>query len=574
MSRLSKYVKEKLVKVLVAALVVGTVAGNEGITAQAATNTVDTFETAVLDNPYAFILYANEYKNPTHIESNIAVGAMDGTVNPIYGGKSYIGDFTTGSGFVTGQRTSMIVLARKNSDGTRNSIEEIQGQLYHIKYDEADKKVYEKKTEPYLSITGSEITDTDIKGTIAAKIESMKEEAASLYSRTSDEDTLVLNISDSEIANNIATIIKRADAGKKVIVNVTGNGSVETPNINIDPNWGLHDTDSKYADWAANIIWNFGDATTVKITNQIYGYVLAPNATVSNVNDVIGGIICNVFVQNGEVHRANPWKDRPTPEPEVTPSTEPSTQPSTEPSTQPSTEPSTQPSTEPSTQPSTEPSTQPSTEPSTQPSTEPSTQPSTEPSTQPSTEPSTEPSTQPSTEPSTQPSTEPSTQPSTEPSTQPSTEPSTEPSTQPSTEPSTQPSTEPSTQPSTEPSTQPSVTPSTAPTATPSTTPDNNPTPTPTPDTPDTTPTPNDPGTPDDPGTPADPVTPETPQVLGARRRRMVTIEDDPTPLADRAVLGASRRPQTGDASDAWNLGFALSLTGLGAWIVIRRKEH
>ena len=49
MSRLSKYVKEKIVKVLVAALVVGTVAGNEGITAQAATNTVDTFETAVLD---------------------------------------------------------------------------------------------------------------------------------------------------------------------------------------------------------------------------------------------------------------------------------------------------------------------------------------------------------------------------------------------------------------------------------------------------------------------------------------------------------------------------------------------
>lgn len=89
----------------------------------------------------------------------------------------------------------------------------------------------------------------------------------------------------------------------------------------------------------------------------------------------------------------------------------------------------------------------------------------------------------------------------------------------------------------------------------------------PTPGAPDTTPTP------DDPGTPADPVTPEAPQVLGARRRRMVTIEDDPTPLADRAVLGASRRPQTGDASDAWNLGFALSLTGLGAWLILKKKQ-
>ena len=35
MSRLSKYVKEKLVKVLVAALVVGTVAGNGTLTVQA-----------------------------------------------------------------------------------------------------------------------------------------------------------------------------------------------------------------------------------------------------------------------------------------------------------------------------------------------------------------------------------------------------------------------------------------------------------------------------------------------------------------------------------------------------------
>ena len=81
-----------------------------------------------------------------------------------------------------------------------------------------------------------------------------------------------------------------------------------------------------------------------------------------------------------------------------------------------------------------------------------------------------------------------------------------------------------------------------------------------------------DPGIPVDPGTPGN-RTPDTPQVLGARRRRMVTIEDEAAPLADRAVLGASRRPQTGDDSKAWNLGFALSLTGLGAWLVIKRKQ-
>ena len=113
----------------------------------------------------------------------------------------------------------------------------------------------------------------------------------------------------------------------------------------------------------------------------------------------------------------------------------------------------------------------------------------------------------------------------------------------------------------------PVVTEEPAPTATPTATPD-------TPDEPDTPDdTPDDPGTPNDPGTPAGGI-PDTPQVLGARRRRMVTIEDETVPLADRAVLGASRRPQTSDDSDAWNLGFAFSLTSLGAWLVLKRKEH
>lgn len=52
MSRFSKYVREKVVKVLVAALVAGSVAGNEGITVQAAG--------ADLNDPFSFVLYTNE----------------------------------------------------------------------------------------------------------------------------------------------------------------------------------------------------------------------------------------------------------------------------------------------------------------------------------------------------------------------------------------------------------------------------------------------------------------------------------------------------------------------------------
>ena len=53
MSRFSKYVREKVVKVLVAALVAGSVAGNEGITVQAAG--------ADLNDPFSFVLYTNLY---------------------------------------------------------------------------------------------------------------------------------------------------------------------------------------------------------------------------------------------------------------------------------------------------------------------------------------------------------------------------------------------------------------------------------------------------------------------------------------------------------------------------------
>ena len=67
MSRFSQYVREKVVKVLVAALVAGSVAGNEGITVQAAG--------ADLNDPFSFVLYTNEFvsSNLDHIEGNAAI---------------------------------------------------------------------------------------------------------------------------------------------------------------------------------------------------------------------------------------------------------------------------------------------------------------------------------------------------------------------------------------------------------------------------------------------------------------------------------------------------------------------
>ena len=429
MSRLSKYVKEKLVKVLVAALVVGTVAGNDGITAQAA----DVLGTASLSNPYSFTVYANEYTKPNHVEGNVAVGTLKAHVDT-WRYCSYVGDFADNNASMTmNVDDAALVYPAYNSDGSRNELTEQIGQGYKFSIYEKDSDTLRRYFITDNKLVAYDVQD-NIKETIAAKIVEMQGVSAGYYGRADvDNDTeLVLNLTAGDVGSHLKQIFLAADAGKKVLVNILDCGNVTLAHQDDNYTSVRHE----HADWAANIIWNFGNASYVE-TGRVFGYILAPNATVHNGNNVIGGIICNVLEQVGEVHMPDPWTPRATPTPTVTPT--------------------------------------------------------------------------------------------------------------------------------------PVVT--EEPTPTPVVT--EEPTPTPV-VTEESTPTPDDPGTPDnptDPGTPEDPVTPETPQVLGARRRRMVTIEDDPTPLADRAVLGASRRPQTGDASDAWNLGFALSLTGLGAWLILKKKQ-
>ena len=63
--------------------------------------------------------------------------------------------------------------------------------------------------------------------------------------------------------------------------------------------------------------------------------------------------------------------------------------------------------------------------------------------------------------------------------------------------------------------------------------------------------------------------------VLGARKTRggVITIEEDAVPLADAAVLGAARRPQTGDDTDVWVFMFVTSVAGLAAWTVLSKKR-
>ena len=450
MSRLSRYVREKVVKVLVTALVIGSVAGNEGITVQAAG--------ADLNDPFSFVLYTNEFvsSNLDHIEGNAAIRELKVSMVS-YGGKSYLGDLSAPNQilkYTASGRTDEkeLIIPLTNSDGTQNSVErEVTGQGYNIIAGE--NKLYTGNL-----LKNCEVWDTDIASEISNVLAgNMVQKSNDLYALADENnDTqLVLNVTSAELNTRMEDYDKEitgaAFYGKTVVVNVSDSGTV-----NITGWMNAHGAKKQALEhqlWADRIIWNFGNATEVNV-NSIFGYILAPNATVYNGGTVVGGIIADKYKQGGEIHcPCEPDEPEPTPTPVVT--EEPTPTPVV----------------------------------------------------------------------------------------------------------------------TEEPTPTPVVTEEPTPTATPTATPD-------TPDEPDTPDdTPDDPGTPNDPGTQADPGTPaggipDTPQVLGARRRRMVTIEDETVPLADRAVLGASRRPQTSDDSDAWNLGFAFSLTSLGAWLVLKRKEH
>ena len=495
MSRFSKYVREKVVKVLVAALVAGSVAGNEGITVQAAG--------ADLNDPFSFVLYTNEFvsSNLDHIEGNAAIRELKVSMVS-YGGKSYLGDLSAPNQilkYTASGRTDEkeLIIPLTNSDGTQNSVErEVTGQGYNIIAGE--NKLYTGNL-----LKNCEVWDTDIASEISNVLAgNMVQKSNDLYALADENnDTqLVLNVTSAELNTRMEDYDKEitgaAFYGKTVVVNVSDSGTV-----NITGWMNAHGAKKQALEhqlWADRIIWNFGNATEVNV-NSIFGYILAPNATVYNGGTVVGGIIADKYKQGGEIHcPCEPDEPEPTPTPVVTEEPTPTPVVTEEPTPTPTVPVVTE-------------------------------------------EPTPTPTVPVVTE---------------EPTPTPTVPVVTE-------EPTPTPTVPVVTEEPTPTPTVPVVTEEPTPTATPDT-PDE-------PDTPDDTP--DDPGTPNDPGTPAGGI-PDTPQVLGARRRRMVTIEDEAVPLADRAVLGASRRPQTSDDSDAWNLGFAFSLTSLGAWLVLKRKEH
>ena len=547
MSRLSRYVREKVVKVLVTALVIGSVAGNEGITLQAAG--------ADLNDPFSFVLYTNEFvsSNLDHIEGNAAIKELKVSMVS-YGGRSYLGDLSAPNQilkYTASGRTDEkeLVIPLTNSDGTQNSVErEVTGQGYNVIAGE--NKLYTGNL-----LKNCEVWDTDIASEISNVLAgNMVQKSKDLYAMANeDSDTrLVLNVTSAELNSGIEEYDKKitgaAFYGKTVVVNVSDSGTV-----NITGWMNAHGAKKQALEhqlWADRIIWNFGNATEVNV-NSIFGYILAPNATVYNGGTVVGGIIADKYKQGGEIHcPCEPDEPEPTPTPVVTEEPTPTPVVTEEPTPTPVVTEEPTPTPVVTEEPTPTPVVTEEPTPTPVVTEEPTPTPVVTEEPTPTPVVTEEPTPTPVV----------------------TEEPTPTPVVTEEPTPTPVVTEEPTPTPTVpvvpeEPTPTPVATEEPTPTATPTATPD-------TPDEPDTPDdTPDDPGTPGEPGTPAGGI-PDTPQVLGARRRRMVTIEDETVPLADRAVLGASRRPQTSDDSDAWNLGFAFSLTSLGAWLVLKRKEH
>ena len=135
-----------------------------------------------------------------------------------------------------------------------------------------------------------------------------------------------LDALSTELSQLTATGTVPSPANNEVIEAVPGSDGIavidltaaeldEIPSYNIDLNGAstliinvsgstidFNANDESGVSGADNIIWNFYDATTVILGTQIAGTVLAPDATVTNDNQIDGTLVAKSWDGQGELH--------------------------------------------------------------------------------------------------------------------------------------------------------------------------------------------------------------------------------------------------------------------------------
>ena len=90
---------------------------------------------------------------------------------------------------------------------------------------------------------------------------------------------------DFNVASNVTTLLFNVDSKSvSIAANFLGNSARSL---------------------ASKTIWNFYGATTVALNSQFGGMVLAPNATLTNSSEVIGGVYVNSLLQKGNINVAS-----------------------------------------------------------------------------------------------------------------------------------------------------------------------------------------------------------------------------------------------------------------------------
>ncbi|WP_423822262.1 choice-of-anchor A family protein [Salinisphaera sp. SPP-AMP-43] len=124
-----------------------------------------------------------------------------------------------------------------------------------------------------------------------------------IFSADPNQALTVFNIS-GDFFNGVNEIEVSGDATSRLLINVDGNPGTIAANFLGD-----------YSSLQTSLIWNFFDASAIDFQRQFRGSILAPEAAITNSNNLEGSVVAGSFYQRGEVHLPGFGNDFPSTEP-------------------------------------------------------------------------------------------------------------------------------------------------------------------------------------------------------------------------------------------------------------------
>ncbi|CUP97959.1 SpaA isopeptide-forming pilin-related protein [Clostridium baratii] len=158
----------------------------------------------------------------------------------------------------------------------------------------------EKNKEKLPSWMRDKVTIKD-KAVIKERIEGIKNNLINMVEeRMQGDKTEVIKLNESRFKSMVVNDLVKSN-GKTAIVFVNYGDNFEFPNGEPMYNYGKPmDWGKEYKFWSSKIIWYFPNATEIKISEQVIGSVIAPNAIINtNSGNVNGHLLAKTLNQQG-----------------------------------------------------------------------------------------------------------------------------------------------------------------------------------------------------------------------------------------------------------------------------------